>query len=45
MMSDFSDRMASSYFENENLVIISSNAEINMAQWRRYIFDNWNKVL
>ena len=45
MMSDFSDRMASSYFENENLVIISSNDAINMTQWRRYIFDNWNKVI
>ena len=36
--------MASSHFENENLVIISSNDAINMTQWRRYIFDNWNKV-
>ena len=41
----FSDRMASSYFENENLVIISSKDAINMTQWRRYIFDNWNKVI
>ena len=36
--------MASSHFESENLVIISSNDAINMTQWRRYIFDNWNKV-
>ena len=36
--------MASSHFENENLVIISSNDAINMTQWRRYIFDNLNKV-
>ena len=37
--------MASKYFENENLVIISSNDEIDMTKWRKYIFEKWNEVI
>ena len=31
-------------FEDENLVIISSNTEIDMTQWRKYLVENWDKV-
>ena len=33
-------------FEAENLVIISSNAEIDMTQWRKHLMkeENWEKV-
>ena len=31
-------------FEDENLVIISSNSEIDMTQWRKYLVENWDKV-
>ena len=31
-------------FEDENLVIVSSNTEIDMTQWRKYLIENWNKV-
>ena len=41
----FSERMASKYFENENLVIISSNDEIDMTKWRKYISEKWNEVI
>ena len=33
-------------FEAENLVIISSNGEIDMTQWRKHLLkkENWEKV-
>ena len=31
-------------FEDENLVIISSNTAIDMTQWRKYLIENWDKV-
>ena len=42
---DFSERMASTKFEDENLVIISSKDAINMKEWRDYLIKNWDKVL
>ena len=44
---DFSEQMASvkqKRFEDENLVIISSNEAINMTHWRRHLLENWDKV-
>ena len=31
-------------FEDENLVIISSNTKIDMTQWRKYLIENWDNV-
>ena len=42
---DFSERMASIKFEDENLVIISSKDAINMKEWREHLIKNWYKVL
>ena len=42
--NEFSESMATKYFESENLVIISSNNEIDMTQWRKYISEKWNEV-
>ena len=42
---DFSESMASTKFEDENLVIISSKDAINMKQWRDHLIKNWDKVL
>ena len=42
---DFSERMASIRFEDENLVIISAKDAINMKQWRDHLIENWDKVL
>ena len=41
---DFSERMASIKFEDENLVIISSKDAINMKEWRDHLIKNWDKV-
>ena len=42
---DFSERMASIKFEDENLVIISSKDAISMKEWRDHLIKNWDKVL
>ena len=31
-------------FHNEHFVIISSNVEISMTNWRKYLEKNWEKV-
>ena len=41
---DFSEKMASIKFEDENLVIISSKDAINMKEWRDHLIKNWDKV-
>jgi DNA replication protein DnaC len=37
--------MSEHTFAVEKLVIISSKEEINMSQWRRYLKDNWERLM